>query len=120
MTKRTQDELLAELHARFGNDPMEWGFTCPACGDVATGQDFRDALTAKPIKDRTASDFLGQVCIGRLLGALQVKSQKEWHGRGCDWCAYGLFAGPDFVTDEKGKQIACFEIAPANYERSAV
>lgn len=93
----TQAEFLAEAKAAFGDDPMAWAFRCPNCGDVATGQDFRDALTEHPREHNgepmTASSVLGQECIGRTLGALEGQA-KKWTGRGCDWAAYGLFRGP--------------------------
>ena len=111
-----QAEFVAELTARFGSDPMNWAFICPACREVATGQDFRTAIAERKLEGKMASDFLGQVCIGRVLGALEAKSRKDWTGRGCDWAAYGLFAGPNFITNHEGKQIACFEMAPANYK----
>lgn len=113
----TQDELHDLLVERFGDDPMRWAFRCPQCGDVATGQDMRDALAANPLTRKdgtslTASDVLGQQCIGRLIGALRVKAE-EYSGRGCDWCSFGLFHGPWFVTTPEGKDIPCFPVAEA-------
>ncbi len=87
--KLTQAELLAEARDRFGDDPKQYAFRCPNCGDVASIQDFIDA-GADP--DRT-----GQECIGRCLGALTVaagKAGRNSKGRGCDWAAWGLFRGP--------------------------
>lgn len=112
----TQDELREMLVERFGEDPMAWAFRCPHCGDVATGQDFRDALAAHPRANRdgsatTASDIIGQECIGRTLGAL-VKPTAT-HDRGCDWCAYGLFRGPWLVDLGEGKTMGCFPVADA-------
>lgn len=118
----TQAELLAELQARFGHDPMNWAFQCPSCGDVATGRDFREALAAHPRHERgqavTASDVLGQECIGRTLGALS-KSGGKYKGRGCDWCAYGLFGGPWTVTLPDGGTMRCSPLAPAPVAREA-
>jgi hypothetical protein len=113
VVKRTQEELLAELHKRFGEDPMNWAFQCPACKDIATGQDFRDALAADPdrYKDKTASDYLGRVCIGRVSGALL--KDVEYTGRGCDWASFGLFRGPEFVIAPDGTELPCFPLAPA-------
>lgn len=111
--KRTQDELLAELKARFGDDPMNWAFVCPSCKDVATGQDFRTALDQAGDVLVKASDRLGQECIGRTLGALDAKKQEDWKGRGCDWVAYGLFHGPEFAVTPEGKEIAHFSLAEA-------
>jgi hypothetical protein len=119
--RRTQDELVAELKRRFGDDPMDWAFRCPSCGDVANGRDFKAALAASPdekLSKSTASEHLGQICIGRLLGALR-KDQKRYAGRGCDWAAFGLFRGPEFVVAPDGHEIACFAIAPGKATRGA-
>jgi len=114
--KLTQAELLTELKGRFGDDPMDWAFQCPHCKDVATGRDFREALTAHPHQNRdgspvTASDVLGQECIGRTLGALGRDG--KYAGRGCDWCAYGLFPGPWLIVTPDGREIASFPLADA-------
>lgn len=118
--KLTQAELLAELEARFGPDPMDWAFQCPNCGDAATGRDFREALAAHPRQERgeavAASDVLGQECIGRTLGALS-KGNGKYEGRGCNWCAYGLFSGPWTVTLPEGGTMGCFPLAPAPVAR---
>jgi hypothetical protein len=104
---RTQDELVAELRARFGEDPMNWAFQCPTCGDIAAAADFRKALPA----GEPASQHLGQICIGRVLGAL-TKTNTPYKGRGCDWAAGGLFRGPDFVKLPDGTEVPSFRIAP--------
>ncbi|GFK19293.1 VVA0879 family protein [Corynebacterium glutamicum] len=106
--KRTQEELTAELRARFGDDHWKWAFQCPACKDIATPQDFKDG-GGDP-------DKTGQMCIGRALGALEPKSNEEWKksgGRGCDWTAFGLFQGPEFVIMPNGREVPSFPIAPA-------
>jgi len=116
--KRTQDELVAELRARFGEDPKRWAFICPACGDVATATDFRTALDAAERVDEHASDHLGQVCIGRIAGALKRdQPERGYQGRGCDWCAFGLFRGPEFVVMPDGREVASFAVAPAVVSR---
>ena len=117
MTERmTHAEFLATLRERFGESTRDWAFVCPACGDVATGADFKAALAERPRSRHgdpvIASDVLGQECIGRSLGALEERSQEDWQGRGCDWVAYGLIRGPMFVEVE-GREVASFRIAPA-------
>lgn len=109
MTTITQDELLAQLRARFGDDPLDWAFVCPQCGDVATARDFQEAGLPE---GKDASEYLGQQCIGRVLGALRQPAG-AWKGRGCDWCAFGLIGGPVGVELPNGKTIRSFEIAPA-------
>ncbi|MEU5945112.1 VVA0879 family protein [Micromonospora sp. NPDC047465] len=104
--KLTQDELMTEAAALFGDDPMKWAFRCPHCGDVATPADFKEA-GASP-------GMAGQECIGRSLGAL--KKPKPTNTRGCDWAAYGLFRGPWEVVvpaegDKPERSIWAFPLA---------
>lgn len=113
--KLTQAELVTEATDRFGDDPLKWAFACPSCGDIANGQDFSDALAARPRKHRSgedviASDIVGQECIGRALGAL-AKGQGKYTGRGCDWAAYGLFAGPWTIALPDGRTMHAFPLA---------
>ena len=112
----THETFLATLRERFGESPAAWAFVCPQCADVATGADFRAALKAHPRERRgeavTASDLMGQECIGRTLGALTGPAEK-WKGRGCDWCAYGLIGGPLGVEMPDGKVVRSFSIARA-------
>ena len=68
----TPEEWRKEGRRRFGPDPENWKFICPACGRVNTGQEFKDA-GAEP-------DSMYCECIGRY-----DKS------KGCNWAAYGLF-----------------------------
>ena len=117
--KRTQAELVTEMTARFGPDHKGWAFVCPSCKDVATAQDFKDVLVANG-SDDDPFKHLGQICIGRLLGAISKSIPKgEYKGRGCDWCAFGLFSGPEFVIMPDGHEVASFAIAPAPEGRVA-
>jgi hypothetical protein len=109
--KRTQDELLAELTLRFGPDHANWAFICPACNDVASAADFRAALDSQGLTEETASQHLGQVCIGRLTGAPSPGTKTT--ERGCNWAAFGLFRGPEFIIMPDGHEAPCFAIAPA-------
>ncbi|MFG3585060.1 VVA0879 family protein [Streptomyces sp. NPDC047990] len=111
----TQAELIAEATDLFGTDPIKWAFRCPSCDDIATGEDFRQALTDKPRKNREggdviASDLVGRECIGRTLGALDKRI--TYSGRGCDWAAYGLFGGPWTITLPDGRSMHAFPLAP--------
>ena len=122
MTTYKHADWLALLEERFGKNPLDWAFRCPVCGDVATGEDFSAAI-AERYKGSTSgspksSDRLGRECIGRSLGVLErprtgIQDPQQWGGRGCDWTAYGLFSGPDFVETEEGKKLPCFPIAEA-------
>jgi hypothetical protein len=113
----SQEELRDEARHRFGDDPKMWAFVCPACGDVATVQDFIDAGDANAAK-------AGQECIGRSLGALGRDAKRDRKGimrapggRGCDWAAYGLFHGPWAITlpaegDKAERVVHSFALAP--------
>lgn len=109
MTARTltQAELVTEMTARFGSDPLDWAFACPHCREVATARDFR-AAKADPNR-------VGQECIGRHLGALSGPPTKDAGRsraqRGCDWVAYGLLQGPWFVVLPDGREVPSFPIA---------
>lgn len=113
----TQAELVAEARDRFGDDPLDWAFRCPTCGDVATGRDFRQALADHPRerdgKPTIASDVLAQECIGRTLGAL---GRDDYTGRGCNWAAYGLIRGPWEVVLPNGSSAWGFPLADAPAE----
>lgn len=116
----TQAELVAEARKRFGDNPLDWAFKCPNCGDVATGHDFNKALAENPRKNRDdqpvmTSDVLGQECIGRTLGALKGPAGTDGGrgeaGRGCDWAAYGLFRGPWEIVLPDGRSMWGFPLA---------
>lgn len=68
----TAKEWFEEGKRLYGPRIEDWKFKCPSCGNVATGQEFKDA-GANP------NDMYCE-CIGR-----HVK------GKGCNWAAYGLF-----------------------------
>src|SRR4051812_5710542 len=114
--KLTQAELVAEARRLFGDEPLDWAFRCPTCGDVANGREFREALAEHPRKNRDgsdtiASDIVGQECIGRTLGALSKSA--EYTGRGCNWAAYGLFSGPWEIVLPNGRSAHSFPLAAA-------
>ncbi|MFI1535485.1 VVA0879 family protein [Streptomyces anandii] len=115
----TQAELWAEARERFGRDTLNWAFQCPSCGDVATGEEIRDALTARPQVHSDShlragrpvewTDVLGQQCIGRLLAELGGSTS-----RGCMFAAFGLIPAPWLVTlPHSSKPQRCFPLAPA-------
>lgn len=70
----------------FGADPASWRFRCPACEIVMSITRAHGLSDDDKAKLRAAGWVIEQECIGRYL-----------EGRGCDWCAYGLFKGPFFV-----------------------
>jgi hypothetical protein len=110
--KLTQDELMAEAVRRFGNDPLDFAFTCPNCGDTATIRDF----------PADQCDRAGQECIGRHLGALKGPPGTDGKGeaeRGCNWAAYGLFHGPWEIVMPDGRSSWGFPLAEATPQPEA-
>lgn len=103
----TQQQLVDEARAAFGDDPEKWAFRCPSCGDVAVAQDFRDA--------GADTGRLGQECIGRHLGALTgpptTDGGRSIAKRGCDWCAYGLIPGPWTIRLSDDREVSGFALA---------
>ena len=97
-------ELADLLIDRFGPEPADWAFECPACHDVATGADFLAAAVklGRPYaQDVDVLDHLGVKCIGRHIGVLRAP-EGRWRGRGCNWVAYGLIDGPAYVQEADG------------------
>lgn len=68
----TREEWVAEGERLFGTDYTKYRFKCPNCGNIATGQEFKDA-------GLDPNDMYCE-CIGRHIP-----------GKGCNWAAYGLF-----------------------------
>jgi hypothetical protein len=103
----TQEELAAEARKRFGDDPLDYAFQCPNCGDIAKIRDFPE----------DKRDRAGQKCIGRSLGALEGPpnndSGRSRSKRGCDWAAYGLFPGPWSIVMPDGREVRSVPLADA-------
>lgn len=106
----TQEEWVAEAHRRFGDNPADWRFVCPACGHEACGLDFKNA-GAKP-------SAMYQECIGRYT---KGRSAMLEEGDGpCDYAAYGLFQlAPVHVTMDDGTVAHAFAFGEAHPEQSA-
>ncbi|WP_018306304.1 VVA0879 family protein [Desulfitobacterium hafniense] len=98
----THKEWLAELESRFGKDNTKWAFVCPACGHVATGQNFKDA--------GAGPQDMYQTCIGRHTGKGTPTAESK---NGCNWAAFGLLGtlgkGDVVVTDD-GTKIPVFRM----------
>lgn len=101
---QTLHEWKEEGKKLFGEDFISWKFKCPACGHVASGQDFKD-LGCDP-------NDMYQICIGRANGKGTSNGKDE--GNGCNWAAFGLFGnlgkGRTVVTPEN-KEIQVFDFA---------
>lgn len=89
----TPEEWRAEGKRRFGENFEHWKFKCPSCGNVASGQEFKDA-GAEP------SDMY-QNCIGRF-------NSKT---KGCDWAAYGFLDICKAHIKHEDKLVPVFEFA---------
>ncbi len=103
----TLDEWLAEGRRRFGPNFTDWRFICPICGNVASGQEFKDA-GAPPNR-------MYQECIGRYrpnpVRGLGVGEERT--GGPCDYAGYGLIqVSPITVTHPDGKRAMAFDFGP--------
>lgn len=92
MNYESREDWLARGRKLFGEDMYKWRFKCPACGRTQSAEDFRRFKG----KGATPSDAY-QDCLGR------------WdHSLGCDWAAYGLLRGPDFVRVGEDQETPIF------------
>ncbi len=103
---QTVQEWLEEGKRLFGEDFSKWKFRCPACGHIASGQEFKE-LKADP-------NDMYQICIGRINGKGTDGMKGKDEGNGCNWAAYGLFGnlgkGRTVITPEN-KEINVFDFA---------
>lgn len=109
MKTMTQEEWVEEGKRLFGDDMFKWRFKCPACGHVASVEDFR------AYKDQGASpDSATNECIGRYLPKSQRGGWSRDHcnpkvKQPCDYAGYGLIGlSPVRVERADGKHTDCF------------
>lgn len=102
MASVTAAEWREEAERLFGPDPLKWRFRCPACGHVATVQDWKDAGAPE--------GAVAFSCVGRWAGAKREAFAK---GEGpCNYAGGGLFAiNPIRVVDGDNEHCV-FEFAP--------
>lgn len=106
----TRDEFGTEARARFGDDPLDWAFVCPWCGDVATAREFPDGYR----------EYVGQICIGRLPVQFPYAPLVADPARGCHtWTTNFQIDGPWIVTLPDGTAARCFALAPSRAPQSA-
>lgn len=91
--KLTEKEWKEHGTKLYGDDFKEWKFQCPSCDRITKVLEFK-AVGGEP-------NDAYQNCIGRFAGGRKGKYK-------CDWAAYGLFSGPNFVIAEDGKEIPVF------------
>jgi hypothetical protein len=99
----TKKEWEEEGTKKFGDDMMKWKFVCPACGHIASIQDWRDIGADE-----------GEVafsCVGRHVenhGTLFDKGQKQ----PCNYAGGGFFTmNPVHVEMDNGDIRQTFEFA---------
>lgn len=117
MRTLTQDELIAEMRARHGEDAKQWKFVCPMCKTPQCANDFY-AAGFKPGTGEV-NKYLGFSCIGRFTNAGEHKKGTP-PGKGCNWTLGGLFQIHELeVILPDGKKSPCMEIADAPVEVAA-
>jgi hypothetical protein len=109
----TEAEWIAEARARFGDNPNDWAFRCPACRCRITVGDYRRAGAPE--------DTIAFSCIGRFNG--KGGSMEKPSKFGCNYAGGGLFRlNPVDVIREDGKTSTMFAFAKrtkADVERCA-
>lgn len=116
MKTMTQDELLEEAKARFGEKAGNWKFVCPLCGTVQSLQQLLDAVIAS---GGTMDDFYGYIgfsCIGRFTrqgdAGIAAKNRGEKWDKGCNWTLGGLLRCHELeVVMPDGQKRPTFELA---------
>ncbi len=96
----TYTEWKAEGESLFGPDRLKWRFVCPACGHVASVQDWREIGAAE--------ECIAFSCIGRW-----IKGSRQAFGKGggpCNYAGGGLFRlNPVTVITKDGDGAPIFE-----------
>jgi hypothetical protein len=90
--RMTKADWMAEGARRFGPDQLKWQFVCPACGYVASVEDWKKV--GAPI---TAVAFS---CIGRWMRRCRDAFGKDLGPGPCNYAGGGLFRlNPVCITD---------------------
>lgn len=98
MRTYTEDEWFKRGEELYGKAHEKWRFKCPRCGNVMSIEKAKTAFSNEERATLKEKDWrIEQECVGRHI-----------QGVGCDWCAYGLFRGPDFVKRKDGSESAVF------------
>lgn len=89
--KTTLAEYVSDAEHRFGVDRMKWRFICPACGNIASAEEYK--LAGAP------EGAVGFSCIGRWTGAKRSMFETDKPGP-CDYTGGGLICiSPVEFTD---------------------
>lgn len=81
----TKNEWKAEGERRFGKNMMKWRFVCPACGHVASTQDWKDA--------EASENTVAFSCVGRYLSKTprEAFAADKTKPGPCNYAGGGLF-----------------------------
>lgn len=111
----THADFVAELRRRFGDNPLNWRFVCPACGTVQGAPDFYAAGFERGKGE--VNKYLGFSCIGRFTrqgdAGIAAKNRGEKWDKGCNWTLGGLLQIHELEVEFEGKKVPHFAIAPA-------
>lgn len=115
MKKMTQAEFHDEAKRRFGDNPRDWKFVCPACGTVQSVQELTDALVAAGKPPEDVELYIAFSCIGRFTGqrdeGIAAHGCGEKWDKGCNWTLGGFFQIHTLeVTMPGGKNRPTFEL----------
>lgn len=98
LTRLSKQEWSDRGRQLFGDDFVKWRFVCPACGNIATVEDYRQ------FKEQGAdANAATCTCIGRYMGKDWAKGEKP-----CDYVGYGLFRLSPVIVMMDDKEIDCF------------
>jgi len=98
MATITEADWWAKGAELFGPEQTKWRFVCPRCGNVESMEKARTEHAESLEQLRAGKYSVESECIGRHI-----------RGVGCDWAAYGLFAGPVFVQRDSGSKTPVFD-----------
>lgn len=110
MLKLTNDEWYEKGKELFGPEVTKWRFTCPACGHVASVQEYKDAGAPE--------GAVGFNCIGRYLKGPVRQAFAKGPGP-CNYAGGGLIRLAPFDVD--GHRVFAFaeagEVATATQDQ---
>ncbi|HVX56942.1 MAG TPA: VVA0879 family protein [Candidatus Saccharimonadales bacterium] len=116
----TQAQWLEEGTRRFGPDPKQWKFVCPACGTVQTIQQLKDlGLSSEEIHGVMAFSCIGRFTRQGDEGIAAHGRGEKWN-KGCNWTLGGLLQIHELeVVLEDGHRRMAFEFAGTDGKEAA-
>jgi len=101
MSEYTHEEWRAEAERRFGKDPKEWRFVCPACGYETKVSEWLE---------HDADKQVAFSCVGRVNGHMDTPMGTK--PGPCNYAGGGLFGlNPVKVTYPNGETSSAFAFA---------